>query len=66
MANIKSRLAALEAAAPTADNSAVVRVIWRGPEDDAMVAHIERRSKVDGFMLIVRKIVSHQRPVQAA
>jgi hypothetical protein len=66
MANIKSRLAALEAAAPTADNSAVVRIVWRGPQDDTLLAEMERRSEAEGFMLIVRKIVPHQRPAQAA
>lgn len=65
MANIKSRLAALEASIPAADNSTVVRVLWRGPQDDAWLAEMERRSEAEKFLLIVREIVPHQRPAQA-
>jgi hypothetical protein len=56
MANVRTRLAALEATTPSAVMRATVRFIWHGPEDDAALAEMERRSEAKGFLLIVRSV----------
>ena len=54
---IIGRVEKLEQSRPAKSYSGVARFIWRGPEDDAALAELERAAEASGRLLIVRTIV---------